>query len=200
MSIQLRNKELSELNSMSIEQQMLLAKQKLDMEIEDLAAKLNAMIFDLSQDHPDLVKQVTANHEQQKQESDEGSGKFRITDAEAKEIWRIIANTCHPDKNRRRDKRLHEIFLKAKTSKENGDMPSLYFAYLELVEYEKLNTPLAKLMQNSSIIKESLATLQARYEFLLKSPLTDIYRTYKNSRLIASYRYRQYLLNRMQGS
>ena len=199
MNIQLRNTELSEFNSMSIEQQILLAKQKLDIEIEDLAAKLNAMIFDLSQDHPDLVKQVTENHEQQKEEAKSG-GKFKITDAEAKEIWRIIANTCHPDKNRRRDKKLHEIFLKAKTSKENGDMPSLYFAYLELVEYEKLNTPLAKLMQNSSIIKESLATLQARYEFLLKSPLNEIYKTYKNSRLTASYMYRQYLLSRMRSS
>jgi hypothetical protein len=181
-------------NNMSVEQQMLLAKQKLDFEITELESKLNAMIFDLSQDHPDLVQKVT-----QKQETKESStGKYKITNAEAKEIWRIIANTCHPDKNRRRDKRLHEIFLKAKTSKDNGDMPSLYFAYLELVEHEGLNTPLAKLMQNSSIIKESLATLSARYAFLLNSPITGILKVYQSNRSVASYMYRKFLLNKMK--
>ena len=182
-------------DTMSVEQQMLLAKQKLDFEITELESQLNAMIFDLSQDHPDIVQRVTQKQSQEKEES--STGKYKITDAEAKEIWRIIANTCHPDKNRRRDKRLHEIFLKAKDSKENGDMPSLYFAYLELVEYERLSTPLAKLMQNSSIIKESLATLTARYAYLLNSPITGILKVYKSNRNLASYMYRKFLLNKM---
>ena len=182
-------------DTMSVEQQMLLAKQKLDFEITELESQLNAMIFDLSQDHPDIVQRVTQKQSQEKEES--STGKYKITDAEAKEIWRIIANTCHPDKNRRRDKCLHEIFLKAKDSKENGDMPSLYFAYLELVEYERLSTPLAKLMQNSSIIKESLATLTARYAYLLNSPITGILKVYKSNRNLASYMYRKFLLNKM---
>ena len=195
MNMTTKTTELSDISAPSLEHQMLVAKQRLDMEIERLTSDLNAMIFDLSQDHPDLVQRVTDNSQKTKEDS---GGKFKITDAEAKEIWRVIANTCHPDKNRRRDKRLHEMFLKAKTCKDIGDMPSLYFVYLELVDYQKLTSPLAVLMKNSSIIKESLATLQARYQFLLNSPINGIYHVYKESRTRASALYRSYLMSKMQ--
>lgn len=178
-------------NEAAGENDVLVEKKQLEEQISQFEAKLNQMIFDLSNDHPDLVTKVN--------QQASAPVKKHLTDAEAKEIWRVIANRCHPDKNTKRDPKLHEIFLKAKKCKEEGDLAELYFCYVELLEYTEANSLVLKLLRNSDVIRESLETLRKRYGMMKEGFFGKLFELYQVNRFQASVQYRNYLIMKSKG-
>ena len=174
------------------ETDILAEKKQLEEQISQFEGKLNQMIFDLSNDHPDLVTKVN--------QQTPAPVKKQLTDAEAREIWRVIANRCHPDKNRSHDPKLHEIFLKAKKCKEEGDLAELYFCYVELLEYTEANSLVLKLLRNSDVIRESLETLRKRYEMMQEGFFGKLFGLYQVNRFQASLQYRNYLIMKSNGA
>jgi hypothetical protein len=161
-------------------------KKRLEAVVTEFELKLNQMIFDLSNDHPDLVTKVN--------QQTPPPIKQYLTDAEAKEIWRIIAGRCHPDKNKNKDEVLHSIFLRAKKHKEEGNLAELYFCYIELLEYTDKNSLVLRLLKNSDVIRESLQMLKTRYEQMKVGFFGKLYELYTINRIGASMQYRNYLI------
>jgi histone acetyltransferase (RNA polymerase elongator complex component) len=167
-------------------------KEAIQKELADIEDNLKNMIYDLSTDHQELVQEFNKKNNPKR----EVQKNVKTTDnSSIKEVWREIANLCHPDKNRKNDPKLHEIFLDAKKHKEEGNLADLRFDYLELVQYTNHNSLLSKLIRNSEVLKESIEVLENRKKFLQNSFYGHLYIIYKADRLQASIQFRKFLLS-----
>lgn len=166
-------------------------KSVLDAEYAELERHINDMIFDLSNDYPELVLQFNSLPNQE--------STFKPKDSDLSQIWRLIALKCHPDKNTKRDPVLHSLFIQAKKQKEDGSLAQLYFTYLEVVKHTKDKSSLCRMIDKQKL-EESLLEIEQRLEQLRASFMGQLLIVYCINRGQASRLYRDFILSRIQES
>lgn len=129
----------------------------LDQAYQELEQKINQMIFDLSNDCPELVAQFNAKFQYRKPEA-------MTKDLDGQLMWRLIASRCHPDKCQDHPG-LQDLFIRAKRFKEEGKWAHLYRLFLTLFD-ESVLTALnmeCKAQAYTEDLEQRLLQLQASY-------------------------------------
>lgn len=126
----------------------------LDQAYQELEQKINQMIFDLSNDCPELVAQFNAKFQYRKPE-------IKPSDLDGQRLWRLIASRCHPDKCQERQ----DLFVQAKRFREEGKWAQLYRIFLLLFNGEDLAALNVenKVEDYTDGLEQRLLQLQASY-------------------------------------
>lgn len=165
-------------------------KRILDAEYAELEQQINNMIFDLSNDYPELVLQFN-------QLVSSPDVAFKPKDSDLSQIWRLIALKCHPDKNTKKDPVLHDLFIRAKKQKEDGNLAQLYFTYLEVIKHTKDKASLYRMIDKQKL-EESLLEIEQRLAQLRESFMAQLLFVYCINRSQASRLYRDFILSRLK--
>lgn len=135
--------------------EILTQKQQLERLIAEFQYQIDAMIHALSLLSPEVTLTVPK------------PPVVRDLDANAHEVWQLIAQRCHPDKDH--SGKLAPVFKQAKKCKDEGDSSGLYFCYLEMTQLIEDKSFITKFLLNSKIYEFSLETLQHRLDFMQHS-------------------------------